>query len=229
LDALPHTRKVQASVLVSGVQPHTPGVPPPPHVFGLLQLQVTEPPQPSERVPQLVPVQGFEGVQPHFPGVPPPPQVLRPVHPQDTEPPHESVSVPQLTPSHGLPLGVHPQVFGLPPPPHVLGAVHVLPQSTLWPQLLVVTPHATLLQVTLFASSTQLHTEGGPPTQLSPAAHAVQRPTSPQPCVVSVGTHDPEQALVPGPQLPSTQLEPLHTTVPVFGHVESSQVVGPHP
>jgi hypothetical protein len=220
---------MQASVFVIGVQPHLPGVPPPPQLLKPVQLQVTEPPQPSGKVPQLPPAHGSLLVHPHLPAVPPPPQVFEPVHPHDTAIPHESLSEPQLTPSHGLPLGVHPHALGAPPPPQVFGAAHVLPQSTLLPQLLVVTPQATLLQVVALGSSTQLQVEGGPPTQLSPAAHAVHRLTSPQPWVVSVGTQAPLQALVPAPQLPSTQLPPLQTTVPLFGQLELSQVVAPQP
>lgn len=93
-------------------------------------------------------------------------------------------------------------------------------------------PHSTPAQVLDFASGTHAQTLGGPPAHVSPAAHGVQRVTSPQPCVLSVGTHVPEHALVPGPQLPSTHEEPLHTTVPPApgeGQLDASHVVGPQP
>lgn len=139
----------------SGAHPHTPGVPPPPHVSPPVQLHVLLPPQPSGNVPHLPPVHGSVGVHPHLPATPPPPHVFEPLQPQLTDAPHELVSVPQLTPSHGLPLGVHPQVLALPPPPHVLGATHAAePQSTGVPQLFLVMPHSTFAHVVLFASAT---------------------------------------------------------------------------
>lgn len=47
---MPHLL-AQVVVSGSGVQPHIPGVPPPPHVFGAVQPQVIGPSQPSLNVP----------------------------------------------------------------------------------------------------------------------------------------------------------------------------------
>lgn len=128
----PQTWKSHASAIVSGLQPHTPGVPPPPQVCGDVQLHATSAPQPFENAPQTPPTHGLIGVHPHLPATPPPPHVFVPVQPQLTLLPHESVSVPQLTPSHGLVVSVQPHTFAVPPPPQVFGAAHAaVPQSTL--------------------------------------------------------------------------------------------------
>jgi hypothetical protein len=61
-----------------GEQPHTLATPLPPQVSGAVQAgpQISEPPQLSDTVPQLVPLGHIvRGVHPHVPAVPPPPQV----------------------------------------------------------------------------------------------------------------------------------------------------------
>jgi hypothetical protein len=57
----------------------------------------------------------------------------------------------------------------------------------------------------------------------------VQRVTSAQPLLVSVGTHLPPQAFVPLGHAPSTHELPLQTTVPPVGHPAAEHVVAPHP
>ena len=66
--------------LVSALHPHWPAVPPPPHVWGAMQVpQDTVPPQPSGAVEQFCPTAhafaGVSGVQPHLLGTPPPAHV----------------------------------------------------------------------------------------------------------------------------------------------------------
>jgi hypothetical protein len=136
---------VQSWAIVFGTQPpsdvpHTPGVPPPPHVptSHVPQLAMT-PPHPSPCAPQLKPcsaqVIGVQVAPPSFvpqtPGLPPPPHVSAPLHvPQLAMlPPHPSPCAPQLKPWSAHVLGVQlasaiPHRLG-PPPPHVSGAVHV--------------------------------------------------------------------------------------------------------
>jgi hypothetical protein len=73
-ESVPHVSF--AGQAVSGVQPQTFAVPPPPQVCGEVQdgPQVTDPPQPLGTVPQLAPAsQPVIGVQPQTLGVPPPP------------------------------------------------------------------------------------------------------------------------------------------------------------
>jgi hypothetical protein len=87
---VPHAlpSREQKAELDSGVQPHTPAVPPPPHVCGRVQLgQPTDWPQLLTTVPHLLPWQVVAelcGVQPHTPLTPPPPQVW-PVPAHDVE------------------------------------------------------------------------------------------------------------------------------------------------
>ncbi len=66
-----------AGQLVSGMHPHTLGVPLPPQVNGAVQVpHATVPPQPLGTVPQLSPAgQVVAGVQPHTLGLPVPPHV----------------------------------------------------------------------------------------------------------------------------------------------------------
>jgi hypothetical protein len=90
----------------------------------------TEPPQPSEIVPQLSAagqlVRGWQGGVPQTLSVPPPPQVCPEGQelPQDTVPPQPSGTEPQLSPEGQLVIGLQPQTFAVPPPPHVWGLVH---------------------------------------------------------------------------------------------------------
>ncbi len=92
-----------------GVQPHTLGVPPPPHVCGEEHdPQMTMPPQPSGIIPQLSGAgHVVSGVQPHTLGVPPPPHVWGAVHggPQVTMPPQPSGMVPQSSGAGQLAIG----------------------------------------------------------------------------------------------------------------------------
>jgi len=83
------------------VWPQTLGMPPPPHVSGMVQVpQSSVPPQPSPCMPQLKPsaaqVVGVHAV-PHMLAVPPPPQVC-PVGqpPQSTMPPQPSSTGPHI-------------------------------------------------------------------------------------------------------------------------------------
>src|SRR5262245_13214725 len=74
LMTVPHSLPWQATP--SSVQPHTFGVPPPPHVSGAVQAgQLTVCPQLLIAVGHLLPPQALpSSVQPHTFGVPPPPQ-----------------------------------------------------------------------------------------------------------------------------------------------------------
>jgi hypothetical protein len=78
LDTVPQFLPQHASACDFGVQPHTLGVPAPPHDCGLVQEpQLYVPPQASETVPQFLPEQALAcvtGMQPQTLGVPPPPQ-----------------------------------------------------------------------------------------------------------------------------------------------------------
>ena len=108
------------------MQPQTLGVPPPPQVWGTVQVpQSRVPPQPSGTSPQLSPaghlVIGV--VQPHLLAVPPPPQVWG------------AVQVPQP----GAPQ--QPHALGVPPPPQVWGALQV-PQLITLPQLSSAVPQS---------------------------------------------------------------------------------------
>jgi hypothetical protein len=90
-------------VVVVVLVPHTFGVPPPPHVAGVVQSpQLTIVPQSSVNVPQLKPslAHVWVGVQPQTLAVPPPPQVCGAVQvPQSSVKPVQS------------PLGMVPQFF----------------------------------------------------------------------------------------------------------------------
>jgi hypothetical protein len=101
--------------------------------------------------------------------------------------------------------GVQPQpLTPAEPPLHVFGATQVLAQVTAWPQLLVAGPHALPAQAAVLLG-THWHEVTGVPTQVSLAAQAVQRATSPQPLFASVGTQLLPHFLVPVPQVPMTQ------------------------
>ena len=104
---------------VVGVQPQTFGVPPPPHVFGAVQVpQLNVPPQPSGTEPQLFPAGHVViGVQPQTFGVPPPPQLLGDVQdPQSRILGHVPLGiVPQLAPRLAQVVGVQHVVNGLEP------------------------------------------------------------------------------------------------------------------
>jgi hypothetical protein len=114
----------------TGVQPHTPALPPPPQVCGAVHVpQLTGvPPHPSGALPQFCPAAhafvAVSGVQPHTfatLGVPPP-QVCGAVHvPHTIDPLHPSDTEPQFIPVHAADRGVHPHTFATPgvPPPHV--------------------------------------------------------------------------------------------------------------
>jgi hypothetical protein len=113
--AVPHAWPV--GQVVAGVHPQTFGVPPPPHVCGLVQLpQVSVPPQPSDTVPQFRPsCAQVLGVQAHLPFTQV--EVELQVCPQA---PQFALSVLVL---------VHT------PPQHVVPEGHLFPQA---PQLLLV-------------------------------------------------------------------------------------------
>src|SRR2546423_463534 len=101
-----------AGHVVAGTQPaeppHTPGVPPPPHVCGAVQVpQSNVPPQPSPCWPQLIAIVAQSAVvfgtqpavPPHTLGAPPPPHVCGAVQvPHSSSPPHPSATGPQFTP-----------------------------------------------------------------------------------------------------------------------------------
>jgi hypothetical protein len=82
--------------------PQTPGVPPPPQVWGEVQVpQLSWLPQPSPAGPQerfcCAQVRGVQLLPPQTPGVPPPPQVWGEVQvPQSISPPQPSPAGPQL-------------------------------------------------------------------------------------------------------------------------------------
>jgi hypothetical protein len=122
---------------LSGVQPHTFGVPAPPQEFGAAHVpHETACPQLFVTPPQFFPAQAaaLSGVQPHVFGVPPPPHVFGNVQePHEMVCPQLFVTSPQFLPRQALTLsGVQPQRLGIPPPPHVSGAVH-LPQLSVPP------------------------------------------------------------------------------------------------
>jgi hypothetical protein len=119
-----------AAAHVVGVQPHTFGVPPPPHVWGAVQEpQRSVPPQRSGIEPQLAPAAvHVVGVQaPASPApvpqtftVPPPPHVCGAVQePQRSVPPQPSEIDPQFAPAAAHVVSVQPQAPALPPPPQV--------------------------------------------------------------------------------------------------------------
>ncbi|QSQ22932.1 hypothetical protein JY651_48900 [Pyxidicoccus parkwayensis] len=89
------------------MQPQTFEVPPPPHVWGLMQVpQVYVPPQPFETVPQFFPEHAVLcgiTVHPHTFGVPLPPHVWGLVQlPQVYVPPQPLETVPQFFPEHAV-------------------------------------------------------------------------------------------------------------------------------
>lgn len=92
--------------------------------------QVTLVPQPFEKEPQTLPLQGFVGVQPQRPG-PPPPHVCPVGQVQVIILPHPSLTGPHFPPVQAAACssGVQPQTFGLGgvPLPHWLNPVQ-LPQ-----------------------------------------------------------------------------------------------------
>jgi hypothetical protein len=101
LIALPHTWPAQVLASGSSVQPHTSGVPPPPHVFGEVHVpHETWTPQLLITVPQFLPWQAVpSSVQPHTLATPPPPHVFGAAHvPHDTGMPQLLVTVPQFLP-----------------------------------------------------------------------------------------------------------------------------------
>ena len=132
--------------MVFGEHPHTPGVPPPPHVtpvplHGVPKPQsetVRAPPQLSvvSNCPQFLPASlhstsSVFGVHPHWLGTPPPAHVCGAVHvPHDIVPPQPSGNTPQFLPPGQLVAGVHPHLLAVPPPPHVCGATHVPHEPT---------------------------------------------------------------------------------------------------
>ena len=133
-----------------GWQPHWFGVPPPPQVFVPEQLpQVSVPVQPSEIVPQFLPVgHVVAGVQPHWFGVPPPPHVCRPVHAfagQVMVPLQPSLIVPHCPNAQAV-FGVQavaPHLFGPAPPQFgVLPEQPGLLQSNVSPQPVGTVPHS---------------------------------------------------------------------------------------
>jgi hypothetical protein len=103
-------RREQKAALVSAMQPHIPGVPPPPQVCGALQLPqldtVRITPQLSAPVngPHVLPRREQNAVldspvQPHTPGVTPPPQVCGAVQPEHATPiPQLLITLPHLAP-----------------------------------------------------------------------------------------------------------------------------------
>src|SRR5258706_14063827 len=125
---------VQSPVQAEG-EPHTLGVPPPPHVpVAHAPPQLTTPPPPSATTPQFAPaghaVAGWHAL-PHRLAVPPPPQVFPVPHvPQSIRLPQPSACIPQLAPSSVHVLATQmpasltppsapppvPQVLGPPPP-----------------------------------------------------------------------------------------------------------------
>jgi hypothetical protein len=85
---------------MSGVQPHTFGVPPPPHVSGMVhEPQPIILPQPSPTLSQFFPsCWHVFAVHPHTFETPPPPHVsymFAHVVEHMTSPPHPSLTVPQ--------------------------------------------------------------------------------------------------------------------------------------
>jgi hypothetical protein len=111
--------------------------PPPPHVWGAVQLpHESWLPQPSGIEPQVAPCAAqLVGVQPQTLAVPPPPQTCGVAQvPQSSVWPHPSEMAPQSSPALVQLVGVHvpePQTFA-PPPPHVCDPVQV-PQLRLPP------------------------------------------------------------------------------------------------
>jgi hypothetical protein len=144
--------RAQNAASVSGVQPHTPDTPPPPHETPVPPhvphaATVREAPQLSLSVtlPQFFPSRAQNAaldsvVQPHTLVTPPPPHVT----PVPEHAPQLAVrAAPQLslavTSPQFLPRrvqnsvfvsAVQPQTFAAPPPPHVMGAVHVPHDAT---------------------------------------------------------------------------------------------------
>lgn len=114
-------RRAQNEAPDSGAQPHTFGLPPPPHDSGAAhtpQSVVRERPQLSAAVtlPQLAPwraqnATSVSPVQPQTWAAPPPPQVWGTPHvPQAMVPPQPSLTSPQLAPAVAQVLGVQTAV-----------------------------------------------------------------------------------------------------------------------
>jgi len=241
------------------VQPHTPAVPPPPHVTPVPLHGVPKPQSGIERAPpqlsvvlnrpQFLPASLHNtafvfGVQPHTPVVPPPPHVTPvPLHvPHDVilrVPPQLSVVLygPQFLPAslHNTPsvFGVHPHTPAVPPPPHVTPVpLHGVPnpQSGIErapPQLSVVLNRPQFLPASLhntaFVFGVHPHTPGvPPPPHVTPVPlHGVPNPQS---AMLRV---PPQLSVVlNGPQfLPAS----LHNTASVFGVQPHTPGVPPPP
>ena len=146
-----------------------------------------------------------------------PPEAVPPeAVPPEAVPPE--VVPPEVVTPHGE--GVHPHWLGIPPPPQVAGFWHAVePQTTCAPQLSFVWPHCTLLQLVVFDSTAQVHSEGmvvvvvppskpAIPTPIWPlqlklgATQATQLFESPHPWLASVGTQELLHNFVPEGHVP---------------------------
>jgi hypothetical protein len=131
-------------------EPHTLGVPPPPHVPASHVPQSSWLPQPSPAGPQLAPscahVFGVQAGAPQTLAMPPPPQVCPDEHvPHCKVPPHPSPMGPHVAPSSAQVFGVQPASetphrLGVPPAPHAMPNWHE-PQSSMPPQPSPTLPH----------------------------------------------------------------------------------------
>ena len=193
---------------------------PPPHVRpGMHVPQLSIPPQPSIRVPQLAPrAAQVSGTQPHTLGAPAPPHVWGVVHvplPHVTTVPHALVSVPQSSGAgQDVKSGVQPHTLAVTPPPHVLGAVHAAPQLAVPPH-----PSGTNPQFapTGHAPVVQPHTFGVPlPPHVSEPMHTWHAaPPVPH-----------ASCTAPGWQLPIASQQPLHIPFAVPHEVPHCPVTG---
>jgi hypothetical protein len=98
------------------------------------------------------------------------------------------------------------------------------------PQPLGTGPQFLPEQAVAIGVGTHWHVEGVP-EHASLLAQGVQRAASAQPLLASVVTHLSPHFLVPAPHVPSAQVEPSQTSVPVpaAGQLVASHVVAPQP
>jgi hypothetical protein len=222
---------------VSGVQPQTLGVPPPPQVTPAPvhdPHDATERPVPQLSVPLTLPqffpsrvqnAASLSAVQPQTLGVPPPPQLCGAVHapPQLTvrELPQllGAVTLPQFFPSlvqnTASVSGVQPQRLAVPPPPQVCGGVHDPHDATERPvpQLSVPITGPQLLPRRV-------------QNELSDSAVQPHRLAVPPPAQVCGGVHAPHDGTVrdaPQLSLPVTLPQSLPSLAQNAGSVSGAQ------
>jgi hypothetical protein len=208
-------RRAQNAVFVSAVQPHTPDVPPPPHVTPVPlhvphEATVRDVPQLSAAatLPQFLTSRvqyaaSVSGVQPHTFAVPPPPQLT----PVPLHVPHDATvrgipqlsfaaTVPQFAPARAQNAvsvsGVQPHTPDNPPPPHATPVPAHMPHDATVREAPQLSLSVTLPQfLTSRAQNAALFSVVQPQTFVTP----------PPPHATPVPVHPPQLAVRDVPQL----------------------------